>query len=84
MVYDIINRLLQSDSLRDKTLILKDKTIVTGGTIFDLTRSEIKYLGGESNMEEFTIPLEEIKEIRRNHHIIFKRKKRIDKIYPRG
>ena len=84
MVYDILNRLLQEDKLRDKTIILSDKTIIPGGRIFEINRSSVKYYGGESNQEEFSIPIEKIMEIRQNERIIFKRKKRIEKIYPRG
>ena len=84
MVYDTLNKLLQSDSLRDKTLVFSDKTIVTGGSIFEVNRSHVSFRGGESNCEEFSLPIEKIAEIRQNENVVFKRKKRIEKIYPRG
>ena len=84
MVYDVLNRLMQSDSLRDKIIVLKDKSVILGGSIFDVTRSHINFYGGESNCEELTMPIENITEIRQNERVIFKRKKRVEKVYPRG
>ena len=84
MVYDILAKLSQSDSLRDKTLILKDNSIITGGKVTDITRAEIVYLGGESGNEVFTEPLENDIAIRHNERVVFKRKRHIEKVYPRG
>lgn len=84
MAYDILMRLIQSDSLRGKTIVLKDRSIITGGSIIEVNRSEIRYLGGESNIEELTVPIERVMEIRSNHNLLYRRKKKIDRIYPRG
>jgi hypothetical protein len=84
MVYDILVKLLQSDSLRDKTIVMKDNNIITGGAVFEVTRSEIKFYGGESGQEVFTEPIEKITEIRQNESVVFRRKRRIEKVYPRG
>ena len=84
MVYDELNRLLSSDNLRRMTIVLSDESVVTGGTVFDVSRSGIMFYGGESSREELSAPLESIAEIRERERIVFRTKKRIHKIYPRG
>jgi hypothetical protein len=84
MVYDMLVKLLNSDGLRDKTIVLKDNSIIPGGRVFEVNRSEIRYFGGESSYEEFLAPIEKIAAIRQNEKVIFKRRKRIERVYPRG
>ncbi len=84
MVYDILHGFLKNDAIRDKIIVFSDKSIVTGGSVIEINRSYIKFYGGESSYEEFEVPLENIVEIRKNEKVIFRKKKRIQKIYPRS
>ena len=84
MVYDVLVKLSQTDSLRDKTIVMKDNSIIAGGAVSEVTRSEIKYRGGESGQEVLTEPIDKVIEIRQNESVIYKRKKHIEKVYPRG
>jgi hypothetical protein len=87
MAYDFLSRLSVEDELRSKTIVYSEngkESMVTGGTVFEITRSEVRFYGGESNMEELSIPISSITEIRHNHKLVFRAKKRIDKIYPRS
>ena len=86
MVYDLLTRLSMGDELRGKTIVYSEngrESVVTGGSVFEITRSEVRFYGGESNMEELSIPLSNITEIRHNHELVFRARKRIEKIYPR-
>jgi len=84
MVYDFLNRLFREGELKDKTIVFSDRSIITGGTVSDVNRSEIIYYGGESGHELLTRSIEKISEIRQNEALIYRRKRRIEKIYPRG
>jgi hypothetical protein len=84
MVYDILNRLIKTDNLRDKIIVFESGSVIAGGSVSGLNRSRISYYGGESGQEMLTVPLDIIVEIRHNEIVIFRGKKRVQKIYPRG
>lgn len=57
---------------------------VFGRDIIRIGRSSVTFLGGETGREEFSIPLEAIREIEAGGRTLFRKKKRIERVYPRG
>lgn len=90
MVYDILKKLEKENRLEDCSFKVSDKSSlrgfkrVFGRDIIQINRSFIQYQGGETGYEKFNLPLEEVAEVEVNGEIVFRKKKRIKKIYPRG
>ena len=89
MVYSVLNKLLAEGRLKlcsitvfHKGAIGNRKTVF-GREISRITRSRIEYIGGESGYEKLGIPLESVMEIEVDGKTVFRKKKRIKKIYPR-
>jgi len=88
MVYDTLNKLLLSKRL-DRVVItvfkkgaVNNREHIYGRDIVDVNRSFVKFTGGETGYEEFSVPLERILEIEVDGKPVFRNKKRIKKIYP--
>lgn len=89
MVYGILRRLESEGSLGKCSISLSRKDVaggkdfIFGRDIVSMDRSCIIVTGGETGHEEARVPLERIKEIESEGRVIFRRKGRIEKVYPR-
>ncbi len=89
MVFDILNRLRQGGKLYSCSITvfqpgaINDRGSVFGREIIDFNKSGIRFRGGETGYEEFTVSLENVLEIESGGNIIFKKKPRIKRVYPR-
>lgn len=89
MAYDVLNR-LKSDRLlgecsitiSDKSALRKRRTLF-GRDITRITRSGIKFRGGETGHEMLSVPMESVEQIELDGRTVYRRKKRIVRIYPR-
>lgn len=90
MIYDMLKRLLMEGRLKKCTITLLHKhsangqKTIHGRNILGITRSGIKYSGGESGHESFRVPLDHILGIEFGCKPVYKKKKRIEKVYPRA
>jgi hypothetical protein len=90
MAYDLLNRLKSEGSLGACSLLISDpgslrKTRnVFGRDIRRITLSRIEFLGGETGHETLSVPMDSILEIECGGRILFRKKKRIERIYPRA
>jgi uncharacterized protein (UPF0248 family) len=89
MVFDVLNRLKAEGSLKgcsitvsDKNALRKHRTLF-GRDISRITRSGIEFRGGETGHERLSIPMESVQEIRTGARTVYRKKKRIERIYPR-
>jgi uncharacterized protein (UPF0248 family) len=85
MVPDILDR-LSSDELNFTEIFFYEngtKKTVYGRDIVRFDRSHLVFIGGESIYEEFTIPTEKVIEIKVDGRTVFKKKSRIERVYPR-
>jgi hypothetical protein len=89
MVYSALVDLKSRGKLRTSSITVSDsaavrkKRYVFGREITGFDRRHIRFRGGESGYEELSLPLEKIIEIESGGRIVFKRKPRIKKVYPR-
>jgi uncharacterized protein (UPF0248 family) len=89
MVYNILNKLLVEGRLKSCSITVSQKDVVGGRKmifgrdISRVTRSSIEYLGGETGYEKLSAPLNSVLEIEVDGRTVFRKKKRIEKIYPR-
>ncbi len=90
MVYHILKKLLTEGRLMDCSIIIfhknavRNRKTIFGRDITGITRSDLKYIGGESFQEKLTVPLESVLEIECCGQTLFRKKKRIEKVYPRA
>lgn len=89
MVYDVLKR-LESGGRLDKCSIALFRKDVAGGKMFifgrdlvKIDRSCVTFMGGETGQEELTVPLEAIRQVESEGRALFRRKGRIEKVYPR-
>lgn len=89
MVYDVLNRLKRNKKLYSCSMTVSrpeavDKRgFVFGREIVDFNASCIIIRGGETGYEEFSVPLEDVLTIESEGRVVFRRKPRIEKVYPR-
>ena len=89
MVYGILRKLESEGRLRKCSIALfrKDvkgrKEFIFGRDIVDIDRSCVSFLGGECGQERHTGPREAIREVESGGRAVFRRKKRIERVYPK-
>ena len=89
MVYDVLNKLRQEKKLYSCSMTVSEsgavngKRFVFGREITDFNKHHIRFRGGETGYEEFTMPLERVLQIESEGRVVFKRKPRIKTFYPR-
>jgi uncharacterized protein (UPF0248 family) len=87
MVLDILNNLELSGKMAECEIVISvedHNEVILGGDVLKVNKAGMSYTGGESGYERFEVPLEKIIEIRRGKEVIYRRKKYIDRIYPKG
>ena len=89
MIYEILLNLKKSKHLYSCSMTIHHKGAVNdrrslfGREVIDFSKSAIRFRGGETGYEEFSVPLEDVNEIVSNGKVVFRRKPRIKKVYPR-
>lgn len=89
MAYDFLNRLKADGMLRHCSIVVSDKNAMRkhktlfGRDITSITRSGIEFRGGETDHEKLAVPMESIEEIELKGRTVYRKKKRIKRIYPR-
>ena len=89
MAYDLLSRLMADGSIGECSITVSDNgslrrhRTIFGRDITRFTRSGIELSGGETGHERLTVPIESVQEIKSGRRIVFARKKRIERIYPR-
>ncbi len=89
MIHDILLKLKHEKKLYSCSITVhhpgavNDKRYVFGREIVGFSTSGIRFRGGETGYEEFTVPLEDVLMIESGGRTVFKRKPRIKKVYPR-
>ena len=89
MAYDFLNRLKADGMLRQCSIVVSDKNALRkhrtlfGRDITSITRSGIEFRGGETGHEKLAVPMESVEEIELKGRAVYRKKKRIKRIYPR-
>ncbi len=89
MIYDILLKLKQNKKLYSCSITvfhagaINNRRFVFGREILDFNMSGIRFRGGETGYEEFTVPMEDVLSVESEGKTVFKRKPRIKKVYPR-
>jgi len=89
MAYDLFIRMKVDGSLMNCSITVSDRdslrkhTTIFGRDITGFTRSSIELRGGETGHERISIPMESVQEIRLRSQVLYRKKKRIERIYPR-
>jgi uncharacterized protein (UPF0248 family) len=89
MVYDILAGLKKNRRLLESLLVLADRSSldgkkrIPGSLIREVQRSFIVIESGETGQEAERVPLDKIMEIRSGGRILFRKGRRIERIYPR-
>jgi len=90
MPYDMLKKLLVEGRLGDCSIAVahansvnKIKTI-QGSLVISIKRSGIEYLGGETGHERFLIPLDLVLGIKSGSRMIYRKKNRVERIFPRA
>jgi uncharacterized protein (UPF0248 family) len=90
MAYDILNKMKQEGVLNDCIItiahpISASKTrAISGRDVTGIGKSGIEYRGGEAGCEILHVPLKSILGIERDGRVVYRKKKSIEKIYPRA
>ncbi len=89
MAFDVLNRLKAdrllggcSITVSDESSLRKRRTLF-GRDVARITRSWIELRGGETGHERLSVPMESVEEIHCEGRLVFRKKKRIKRIYPR-
>jgi hypothetical protein len=89
MAYDLLSKLKADGTLGGCSITISDnyslrgRRTIFGRDITGFTRSSIELKGGETGNERLTVPIESIHEIKVGRITVFRKKKRIERIYPR-
>lgn len=89
MAYSVLAKLKAEGSLRNCSITVSDKDslrrhrTIFGRDITGFTRSGIELKGGETGNERLSVPIESVQEIKVGRTTVFRKKKRIERIYPR-
>jgi uncharacterized protein (UPF0248 family) len=90
MVYDMLKRLVSEGRLSECSITVihrhsaNGRKTIHGRDIVDVSRAWIEYMGGEAGRERLKAPLDAVLGIEFNCKPIFRRKKRIERVYPRA
>jgi hypothetical protein len=89
MPYPVLAKLKAEGSLRNCSITVSDNCSIRrhrtifGRDISGFTRSGIELRGGETGHERISVPMESVREIRAGARVVYRKKKRIVRIYPR-
>ena len=89
MIYEILLNLKKSKRLYSSSMTIhhkgavNDKRFIFGREVIGFNTSVIRFRGGETGYEELSVPLEDVIEIESGGKVVFRRKPRIKKVYPR-
>jgi len=89
MAYDLLSKLKADGTLCSCSIVVSDKDslrnsrTVFGRDIKRITTSRIELLGGETGQETLSVPMDSVQEIRLKSQVLYRKKKRIERIYPR-
>ena len=89
MIYEIMLNLKKSEHLYSCSMTIhhpgaiNNRRFIFGREIVGFNTSVIRFRGGETGYEEFSVPLEDVIEIESEGKVVFRRKPRIKKVYPR-
>ncbi|GEM_PF-1620506 len=89
MAYDILKGLESGGRLGSCSIALKGEGIaggrafVFGRDIVSVDRQKVTFRGGETGQEALTLPLEEIQEIESGGRTVFRKGRRIERVYPK-
>ena len=89
MAHSILNKLRSEGKLGSCSIIISDegslrkRRTVFGRDVTGLSRSSIEFRGGETGHERTAIPIDSVEEIECDGTVLFRKKRRIDRIYPR-
>jgi hypothetical protein len=90
MVFDILSSLERQGRLNQCSISVSDKSgprgrrMIFGRDITGLSRSHIEHAGGETGYEIFRTPVNAILQVELENKIVFRKKSRIERIYPRA
>lgn len=76
-------------SIQECSILVSDENMprksrrVFGRDIMRITLSRVEFNGGETGHERLSVPMDSVLEIERKGRVIYRRKKRIEKIYPK-
>jgi hypothetical protein len=89
MAYSVLAKLKAEDSLRSCSITVSDRDSLRrhrtlfGRDITGFTRSSVEVKGGETGHENLSVSMESILEIKVGRRTVYRKKKRIVRIYPR-
>jgi hypothetical protein len=89
MAYGLLNRLKAEGKLGACSILVSDESALRkhrtlfGRDINRVTRSYIEFRSGETGHEKLAVPMESVEEIELKGRTIYRKKKRIKRIYPR-
>ena len=89
MAFDLLNRLLQEGTLRSCSILVADESLpkktrrVFGRDVIRISHAAIEFQGGETGHETHSVPMDSVLEIERGSIVLYTKKKRIQRIYPR-
>jgi hypothetical protein len=90
MVYHLLKKMQANGSLKECSITIAhkasvDKTrTVLGRDITNIRMNGIEYHGGEATHEKFTVPLKSILGVELGGRQVYRKKKRVERIYPRA
>jgi len=89
MAYSVLAKLKAEGPLRNCSITVSDRDSLRrhktffGRDITRITRSGIEFRGGETGHEKLAVPMESVVQIELYGKILYRKKKRIKRIYPR-
>jgi hypothetical protein len=89
MSRDLLRKLQIEGSLKKCSILIPDDSMprksrrIFGRDITGINLSRIDFNGGETGHETLSIPIGSVLEIERGGRILYRKKKRIERIYPR-
>lgn len=89
MVFNVLTRLKHGNKIRSCAITVSNpgaingRNFVFGRDIVNFNKSAIRFRGGETGYEEFTVPLDDVISVESGGKIIFRKRPKIDKVYPR-
>ena len=90
MVYDMLKRLAAEGRLKDCSITVihshsaDGRKTIHGRDILEVRRSGIEYAGGEAGRERLKAPLDSVLGIEFRCRPVYRKKKRIERVYPRA
>lgn len=90
MVYDLLRKLISDGKLEDCSITIAHissedrKRTILGRDVESIRHDGVEYKGGETGQEVFSVPLKSIIGIELDGKVLYRKKKNIEKIYPRA